>query len=328
MIAHDSNILGVTFTSRMTRRKNMEGQIAMIMVAVMITSAALGLGVMPLQPVAPAIAINGEELGSSRGGNSSLIIKSSESDNHSYSKEWPNIHSNVETDFNTNISLPVIQETAFIHPFAVVIGNCYIGKLVLVAPTAVCRGDEGTPIHVSDYSNMQDGVILHGLETTEKGKGIDGRRYSEAGDGLMANSSQFVEGYSVFVGTNTSLAHDSMVHGPAWVGNNTFVGMKSIIFDAKVGNNVAIGISSTISNGVSIPDNKFVPPGSVILDQEEADALPLRIGSPYENTNNAVLHVNEQLAEGYNMQLTLDKLVEQRERQMEKGMLETGMRAP
>ena len=33
--------------------------------------------------------------------------------------------------------------------------------------------------------------------------------------------------------------------------------------------------------------NKFVPPGSVILDQEEADALPLRIGSPYENTNNA-----------------------------------------
>ena len=38
----------------------------------------------------------------------------------------------------------------------------------MVAPTAVCRGDEGTPIHVSDLSNMQDGVILHGLETTEK----------------------------------------------------------------------------------------------------------------------------------------------------------------
>jgi hypothetical protein len=60
------------------------------------------------------------------------------------------------------------------------------------------------------------------------------------------------------------------------------------------------------------------------LEQEEADALPLRIGSPYENTNTAVLHVNEQLAEGYN----LGKLVEQRERQMEKGMLETGMSVP
>lgn len=165
---------------------------------------------------------------------------------------------------------------------------------------------------------------MHGLETTENGENIDGRRFSAAGERLMANSLQYAEGFSVFVGTNTSLAHDSMVHGPAWVGNNTFVGMKSIIFDATVGNNVAIGISSTISNGVSISDNKFVPPGSVILEQEEADALPLRIGSLYENTNTAVLHVNEQLAEGYN----LGKLVEQRERQMEKGMLETGMSVP
>ena len=56
-----------------------------------------------------------------------------ESDTHSsYSKEWPNIHSNIKTDFNTNISFPEIQETAFIHPFAVVIGNCYIGKFVHV----------------------------------------------------------------------------------------------------------------------------------------------------------------------------------------------------
>lgn len=270
---------------------------------------------MHLQPVTPANAINVEELISSRGGNSSLIIMTNESDNFSsYNKAWPNIHSNIKTDFNTNISFPEIQETAFIHPFAVVIGNCNLGKLVMVAPTVVCRGDEGTPIHVSDYSNIQDGGILHGLETTEKGKNIVGRRYSEAGDRLMANSSQFSEGYSIFVGTNTSLAHDSMVHGPAWVGNNTFVGMKSIIFDVKVGNNVAIGISSTISNGVSIPDNKFVSPGSVILHQDEANALPLRIGSPYENTNTAVLDVNEQLAEGYNTQLNLDKLVEQRER--------------
>jgi carbonic anhydrase/acetyltransferase-like protein (isoleucine patch superfamily) len=241
---------------------------------------------------------------------------------------WPNIHPNVKTDFNTNITVPEIQETAFIHPFGILIGDCYIGKFVLVAPTAVCRGDEGTPIYVGDYSNMQDGVILHGLETTENSKYIDGRRYSITGDKLMANSSQYGDGYSVYVGTNTSLAHDSMIHGPAWVGNNTFVGMDSIIFNAKVGNNVAIGISSTVSNGVSIPDNKFVPPDSRILAQEEADALPLRVGSLYEDTNEAVLHVNEQLAEGYNTQLDLVQLVEEREKQMEKGMLETGMSAP
>ncbi|MDQ5868428.1 MAG: hypothetical protein M3530_01725, partial [Thermoproteota archaeon] len=27
-------------------------------------------------------------------------------------------------------------------------GDCYIGSLVFVAPTAVCRADEGTPIRV------------------------------------------------------------------------------------------------------------------------------------------------------------------------------------
>lgn len=236
-----------------------------------------------------------------------------------------NIHPNVQTDFNPNITVPVIQETAHIHPFATLIGNCYIGKLVLVAPTAVCRGDEGTSIYVGDHSNMQDGVILHGLATTEDGNNIDGRKFSSIGDRLMANSSEYADGYSVFVGTNTSLAHDSMVHGPAWIGNHTFVGMESIIFDAKVGNNVAIGISSTISNGVSVPDNKFVPPGSVILDQKEADELPIRKGSPYEDTNQAVLHVNKQLAEGYNTQLDLSGLADEREKQMENGMLETGM---
>lgn len=33
---------------------------------------------------------------------------------------WPNIHSNVKTDFNPNVTYPQIQSSAFIHPFAVV----------------------------------------------------------------------------------------------------------------------------------------------------------------------------------------------------------------
>jgi carbonic anhydrase len=49
-----------------------------------------------------------------------------------------------------------------------------IGKIVLVAPFAVCRGDEGTAIRIGDYSNMQDGVILHALETTSHGKNMIG----------------------------------------------------------------------------------------------------------------------------------------------------------
>lgn len=214
--------------------------------------------------------------------------------------QWPNIHQNVQTDFNPQIKSPNIQNDSFIHPFAIVIGDCYIGKMVLMSPTAVCRGDEGTPIHISEYSNIQDGVILHALETTLDGKNIDGRRFSENGDRLLANDSRFDTGYAIFVGSKVSLAHDSMVHGPAWIGNNTFVGMKSLIFNAKVGSNVAIGVYSLVTNGVVIPDNKFVPPGSQILTQAQADALPSRIGSgAYENINKGVLHVNKDLADAY-----------------------------
>lgn len=214
--------------------------------------------------------------------------------------QWPNIHQNVATDFNPTIKSPEIQNDSFIHPFAVVIGDCYIGKMVLMAPTSVCRGDEGTPIHISEYSNVQDGVILHALETTLDGNNIDGRRFSENGDRLLANDSRFDQGYAIFIGSKVSLAHDSMVHGPAWVGNGTFVGMKSLIFNAKVGSNVAVGVSSLITNGVVIADNKFVPPGSQVLTQAQADALPSRIGSAYESINKDVLHVNKDLADAYN----------------------------
>jgi carbonic anhydrase/acetyltransferase-like protein (isoleucine patch superfamily) len=193
-------------------------------------------------------------------------------------------------------------------------------------PTAVCRGDEGTPIHVGDDSNMQDGAVLHSLETTDHGKNIDGRRFSISGDRLLGNDSRFSQGYAIFLGDRVSLAHDSMVHGPAWIGNDTFIGMKSLVFDAKVGNNVAIGVGSVITGGVVIDDDRYVPPGSVITTQEQADLLPPRVGSDYEKINKAVINVNEQIAEGllakaYDKELT--KLIEERESLVEENMLKT-----
>ena len=88
------------------------------------------------------------------------------------------IRPNIQTDFNSNTTSPVISKFAYVDPFAVVIGDCEIGKLVLVASFAVCRGDEGTPIHIGDYSNVQEGVFLHALETTAHGKNIDEKIFS------------------------------------------------------------------------------------------------------------------------------------------------------
>jgi len=81
--------------------------------------------------------------------------------------------------FNPNVTSPKISKFVYVDPFAVLIGDYEIGKLVLVAPLAVCRVDEGTPIYIGNYSNMQDVVILHSLETKAHGKNIDDRRYSE-----------------------------------------------------------------------------------------------------------------------------------------------------
>jgi carbonic anhydrase len=252
-------------------------------------------------------------------------IQSSQSEikNLTEKYDWPNIHENVITDFNSNVSYPEIENTAFIHPFAVVIGACYIGELVMVAPTAVCRGDEGTPIHISAYANMQDDVVIHSLETTKDGKNLDNRRFTKDGELLLGNDTRFKDGYSVFVGERTSLAHGTLVHGPAYIGNDTFVGMESLVFNAKIGNNVAIGVSSTITGGVEIPDNKFVPVGSTITTQEQVDKLPSRIGSDYENINKEVIHVNEKLDEGYT-ELNNEKIIAEREKAMERNILETG----
>ena len=194
----------------------------------------------------------------------------------------------------------------------------------MVSPTAVCRGDEGTPIRISAHSNMQDDVVIHGLETTKDGKNLDNKHFTKDGELLLGNDTRFKDGYSVFVGERTSLAHGTLVHGPAYIGNDTFVGMESLVFNAKVGNNVAIGVSSTITGGVEVPDNKFVPLGSIITTQEQVDKLPDRIGSPYEKINEEVIHVNEELDEEYE-ELDIEKIIGEREATMEHNMLETSM---
>jgi len=130
-------------------------------------------------------------------GSNQIFVKSSSAavqQQKSTNNATINIRPNIETDFNPNVTFPRISNTAYVDPFAVVIGDCEIGKLVLVAPFAVCRGDEGTPIYIGNYPNMQDGVILHSLETTTHGKNIDDRRYSAQGLLLKAKDTAFKEG--------------------------------------------------------------------------------------------------------------------------------------
>ncbi len=79
---------------------------------------------------------------------------------------------NVLTSFNPDIERPTIAKSAFVHQLGAVTGNVTLGERVYVAPSASVRGDEGQSIYIGDESNVQDGVVFHGLETIEHGKEI------------------------------------------------------------------------------------------------------------------------------------------------------------
>ncbi len=198
------------------------------------------------------------------------------------------IGKNVVTDFSSKACAPVIDPTAYVHPLGVVIGNVIIGKNVFVAPFAAVRGDEGQPLHVGDDSNVQDGVIIHALETEEHGKTVE-KNLVEVGG----------KTYAVYVGSRVSLAHQVQIHGPAFVLDDTFVGMKVLVFRAKVGRGCVIE-PGCILMGVSVADGRYVPAGTVLKSQADADRLPVITDDyPFKNLNKGVLHVNTSLAKAY-----------------------------
>ena len=198
------------------------------------------------------------------------------------------IGKNVVTDFSAQSLEPVIDPSCYVHPLAAVIGNVILGRNIMVSPCASVRGDEGQPLFIGDDSNVQDGVVIHALETELKGKAVE-KNLMEV-DGKK---------YAVYVGSRVSLAHQVQIHGPAVVLDNTFVGMKSLVFRSFVGKNCVLEPASVLM-GVKVADGRYVPAGSVIKTQADADNLPVITDDyPMKDLNAGVIHVNVNLARGY-----------------------------
>jgi len=102
------------------------------------------------------------------------------------------------------------------------------------------------------------------------------------------------------VGERVSLAHQVQIHGPAYVGNDSFIGMKVLVFKAKVGANCVIEPGCVLM-GVKVPDGRYVPAGTTLNNQADADNLPeVTADYPLKDLNKGVVHVNTNLADGYN----------------------------
>jgi carbon dioxide concentrating mechanism protein CcmM len=182
------------------------------------------------------------------------------------------------TPWSRSLAEPNIHETAFVHSSCNLIGDVNIGANVIVAPGTSIRADEGTPFCVSENTNIQDGVVIHGLE---QGRviGDDGKEYS------------------VWVGKSASITHMALIHGPAYVGDSCFIGFRSTVFNARVGAGCIVMMHALIQD-VEIPPGKYVASGSVITTQQQADRLP-DVQVQDQEFAHHVVGINQALRAGY-----------------------------
>lgn len=172
---------------------------------------------------------------------------------------------------------PLVAKSAYVHPAATVIGRVVVGDRAHIAADTSVRADEGSPFHIGANTNIQDGVVLHALKD---------KRVLVAG-----------EPWAIYVGRDVSIAHDALVHGPCYIGDETFVGFKAVVHDAVVGAHCFIGIGAVVV-GVEIPDHRFVPHGRIV-DNADAVALLPHVSESHAEFNEDVVEVNRGLAVAY-----------------------------
>jgi carbon dioxide concentrating mechanism protein CcmM len=189
-----------------------------------------------------------------------------------------NITASPPTPWSKTLIEPKIHSSAYVHAFSNIIGDVRIGANVMIAPGISIRADEGNPFGIGANTNIQDGVVIHGLE---QGRVI--------GDDNTE--------YSVWIGTNTSITHMALIHGPAYVGNDCFIGFRSTVFNAKVGHGCIVMMHALIQD-VEIPPGKYVPSGAIITNQQQADRLS-EVQPEDRKFAAHIISINDSLRSGY-----------------------------
>ncbi len=125
--------------------------------------------------------------------------------------------------------IPVVHESAFVHPQAAVTGNVIIGRDVYIGPGAAIRGDWGG-IVIEDGCNVQENCTIH-----------------------------MFPGVTVVLEAGAHIGHGAIVHG-ARIGANALVGMNAVIMD-----NATIGAGCVVGALCFVPADMQVPPRKVVV---------------------------------------------------------------
>jgi phenylacetic acid degradation protein len=134
--------------------------------------------------------------------------------------------------------IPVVHESAFVHPQAALIGNVVIGRDVYVGPGAAIRADIGG-IVLEDGCNVQENCTIHTFPGT-----------------------------TVVLEEGAHIGHGAIVHG-ARIGRNALIGMNAVIMDeAVVGAGCIVGALTFVPAKMEIPPRKVVVgnPARIVKD--------------------------------------------------------------
>lgn len=138
---------------------------------------------------------------------------------------------------------PVVHESAYVHPQAVVTGHVIIGKNVYIGPGAAVRGDFGK-INIEDGCNVQENCTIH-----------------------------MFPGVTVTLKENAHIGHGAIIHG-ATIGRNCLVGMNAVIMDdVIVGDECIVGALSFVKAKEVIPARSLVAGNPAKIIKQVSDEM-------------------------------------------------------
>jgi len=125
--------------------------------------------------------------------------------------------------------IPIINETSYVHPTAVIIGDVIIGANCYIGPNAVIRGDFGR-IVLGNGANLQDTCVIHSFP----------------------DSITMIE-------ANGHIGHGAVLHG-CTIGENALVGMNAVVMDGA-----NIGAESIVAACAFVKARFECPPRSMLV---------------------------------------------------------------
>ena len=155
-----------------------------------------------------------------------------------------------------------------ISPGAVLLGKIDIEDDVFIAPNVTIRCDEpDSQIIIGDRCNIQDNVVIHCLKGTR-----------------------------VAISDRCSIGHGAIVHGPCEIGEGSFIGFGSVVFNCRIGDGSMV-MHKALVEDCDIPPGALVPSGVVVKGRVDHQ-LP-RVRPEDQMFNEYVISMNLDLNRKY-----------------------------